>query len=134
MSLMQPRQTKCSQAGFTLIEILVALTIFIIASALMAPSFIAHLKYNLGAERRSGAVAAAQEYLDQLRALDPATLPSSGTAAPVLVNAGERTYSVVVKYCLTPAYCTSRSRLIRLEVSFANELMYTVETVFTQLQ
>ena len=122
-----------SQAGFTLIEMLVAMSLFLMVSALMAPSFVAHLSYTLGAERRTEAVAAAQQVLDELRVLDPATLPTSGTSSQN-ITAGQRTFQVVTTYCSDTTYCSTRSRLIGIDVSFKNEEIYHVETVFTRLQ
>lgn len=121
-------------AGFTLLEVLVAMSIFALFSALISPIYVTHMKHNYMAERKAGAMEAAQLVLDELRLLDPGTLPSSGASAPQTVNAGEFSYTVVRNYCPHPAYCTTRTRDIRLDVNYKGQKLYEVETVFTRLR
>lgn len=122
------------QAGFTLLEVLVALTLFLIVSALMAPVFVAHLKYNLEASQKSGAIVASQQALDELRVQDVTGLPLSGTVGPTNMVVGERTYQVLTTYCLNASWCTATARHITVNVSFKNKSLFTTETVYALLQ
>ena len=122
-------------AGFTLIEVMAALGLLAIVIAGMAPAFSSYLKQNYSVEIGTGALEAAQVKLDQLRALDPAALPSSGASAAENINAGSRTYSVVTYYCQTAAYCSSaNTRHLRVEVSYRSRNVLGVETVYTKLR
>ena len=122
------------QSGFSLIEVMVAMVIFGVVSASMAPVFMNHLKFNTAMEVRSGAYAAAQQVLDDLRSQDPSSMPSSGSSAATSVPAGDRIYSVVTSYCLQASYCASANiRHLKVEVSYKGNLVYSVETVFTKL-
>ena len=122
-------------SGFTLLEVLVALMIFGVIAASLTPMFATHAKFNSQAEIRSGAIAAAQEVLDNVRLQDPATLPLTGTSSIQNVEAGDRTYQVTVSYCSNSAYClTSASRHLKVDVSYRGQEMYEVETVYTQLR
>lgn len=120
--------------GFTLLEALVALAIMGIALAGLVPAFQAFLDANSASEERSNAVAAAQQVMEMLRQQDPASLPSSGTSAVETIQVGDHEYEVVATYCAQTTYCSSAARHILLEVSFAGNAVYEVETVFTQLR
>jgi prepilin-type N-terminal cleavage/methylation domain-containing protein len=126
---------KQNQRAFSLLEALIAIVIFGIASVGMAQAFITHMSFNTASERKTGALAAAQLVLDETRLVDPATLPSTGTASRT-VSAANRTYSVVTTYCPSnlSSYCTSTTRGLRVEVNFNGQLQYKVETVFSQLR
>ena len=89
-------------------------------------------------EKKSQGIYAAQKVLDELRAEDPSTFPSTNTSdSPVNVTVGERTYSVVVTYCSNSNFCPSTSsddtRHLKAVVSFNNKQVYEIETVFTKL-
>ena len=121
--------------GFTLLEVLVSLVIFSLASAAMATSFLTHLQRNNQTERRSEAIAAAQQILDQIRTEEPTALPNSGSDSPVDITMGNRTYAVTATYCSDPTYCTSNNiRHIRVTVDYRDETIYEVETIYAQLR
>ena len=120
--------------GFTLVESLIAMAIMGIALAGVLPSFIHNLDTNTSSERHSDAVAVAQQVLEQLRVEDPTLMPTSGSSDIQILTVGGRDYEVVERYCDITAYCTSASRHIIVEVSFAGREIYELETVFTQLQ
>lgn len=122
-----------SQAGFTLIEILVSLAIFCVVSAVMAPSFMYHLKINTQAELKNGAIAVTQQVLDSIRPIDVSTLPTSGSSTQN-ISAGERTFSLKTIYCNNASWCSMSSRHIKIEVSYKNKKIYETETVFSQLR
>lgn len=124
---------KKSNYGFSLIEVIVAMALFTLVSALMAPSFLYHLKTNYNSEVKNGAIAATQQRLDTIRSQDPALLPSSGYDTQN-ITFGERTFSVKTLYCRNAAWCSSSARNINVEVSYRNKLIYKAETVFSQLK
>ncbi|RMF93695.1 MAG: type II secretion system protein [Nitrospinota bacterium] len=120
------------EKGFTLIEVLIALAILSIAMASIAPVFLSNFAFNNRNELRTGAVAAARQVLDGLRLQNPANLPLSGSTSQEVI-AGDKTYTVITKYCLIATYCQSGSRHIRVEVQFHGQKLYTADTVYTQL-
>jgi general secretion pathway protein I len=120
--------------GFTLLEALVALAILGIALAGLLPAFQTFLDANSVSEERSNAVAAAQQVMELLRQQDPSSLPSSGTSTVETIQVGDHEYEVVATYCAEADYCSTAARHIVLEVSFAGNAVYQVETVFTQLR
>lgn len=120
--------------GFTLLEALVAMAILGAALAGMIPAFQTFLDANSLSEQRSNAVAAAQQVMETLRQVDPATLPASGTSDVATVTVGLHEYEVVATYCAEPSHCSSAARHVILEVSLAGQTVYTVESVFARLR
>lgn len=121
--------------GFTLIEVMIAVAIFGLVIAGMAPAFAAHIRFNTESELRSNAIAAAQHTLDELRFEDVTSMPSSGSVGPTNVVVGDKTFQVVRTFCGTASYCTSnRIRHIRVEVSYRERVIYGIETVYTDLE
>lgn len=129
------------RAGFTLVEALIAVTIIGILVAVVVPAFATNLRVNTDAEIRSGAVAAAQSVIDTLRA--DGDWPTYGVDADgdptvppnVDVPAHGRTFNVTIRYepFCSGGRCFSGSRLVDVEVSYADRARYRVATVFTQL-
>ncbi len=120
-------------SGFTMIEALIALAILGIAMVGVLPAFQTYVDANELSEEHSNALAAGQTVMEALRQVRPATLPNSGSSATQTVNAGEHDYEVVAHYCRRTEYCSSTSRHIVVEVSFAGEMIYELETVYTRL-
>lgn len=124
-----------SEKGFTLLEVFVALGVFLSVAGAMAPSFVFHLKQNTQNTWRTGAIAAAQGVLDDLRIQDPSTFPTSGSDPVQEVQIGTRAFQVTTSYCTVSAYCPStETRHIEVEVEYRGKTLYTVETVFTKLR
>lgn len=122
-----------SRKGFTLVEILVAMGIFSVAIAAVIPAMLNFAKSNVSSEQRMGAILAAQQKLDELRLVDPATMPTNGSVVGSY-DAGDRSYSVTTFYCSNSTYCASATtRHLKVEVRYKNKLMYSVETVYAQL-
>ena len=120
--------------GFTLLEVLVALSILGIVSAGLVPNFIRQLKFNTQSEVRAEAIEAAVRVLDLLRLADPTGLPSSGSSDQAIVSIGDRDFGVTTAYCPETTYCTSNTRHLRVLVAYKNDQVYTVDTVFTKLK
>lgn len=125
---------RYQERGFTLVEVLVALMIFALVSALMAPSFIYHQTVNSNQEIRTGAMAAAQRTLDDLRTETISGLPSSGSVGPTTISVDGKNFAVTTTYCGDPSLCDTNTRQLEVAVSFRNEVIYEVETVFTALR
>lgn len=120
--------------GFTLVEAAFALAILGVALTALLPTFINFLDANSLSEERSNSVAAAQRVMEELRQLDPGTLPSSGSSPIQSVTIGNHEYEVRTYYCRNSSYCSSASRHIVLEVSYGGQTIYTVESVYTRLR
>ena len=124
---------RCESA-FTIMEVLVALALFSIAAIAMARAFASNMRLNTEADIRSGAVEAAQRVLDDLRVIDPSTLPTSGQVNST-VQIGDRTYSAAVTYCKTSTYCSSTTiRDVYVAITFNSKKYYEAESVYTQLR
>jgi prepilin-type N-terminal cleavage/methylation domain-containing protein len=119
--------------GFTLVEAVFALAILGITIAALLPAFIDFLDINSLSEERSNAVAAAQQVMEELRQIDPGSLPNSGSSAVQTVTVGNHEYEVTAHYCRTSSYCSATGRHIVLEVDYGGKTIYTVETVYTRL-
>ena len=133
------RTPTAGREGLTLVEALIAVSILTILLAAVIPAFTDALRINTRSEVRSQAVAAAQTVLDSLRAVPPAEWPAyAGGDPPVQqVEAGRRTFDVTVRYqeyCDAGGDCFDNAREIDLEVSFRDEVRYSVSTVYTELR
>jgi len=121
--------------GFSMIEVMVALSIFGLVSAAVGPSFSMFMKHNTDALIKTKALAAAQQKLDQLRLNNPQSLPSSGRIGPETFTIDGKNFSVYTSYCVTSAYCnTANNRDIKVEAYYNNVKRYEVETVYTALR
>lgn len=144
----RPRARLASRArwhddGFSLIEALVAIAILGIVLAALVPAFVGNLRTNTRSEIRGGAVRAAQQVLESLRAAGcfqpiecdstQTYLPTGGTLGPEIVRAGGRDFSVVTRLCPNDAYCSENTRFLRVEVSLDERIVYTADTVYSQL-
>ena len=137
------RSPRQRDGGFSLIEALVAIAILGIVLAALVPAFIGNLRTNTGSEIRGGAVRAAQQVLESLRAagcFQPAEcdstqtyLPTAGTLGPQTVQAGGRAFSVITRLCPDNAHCSENTRHLRVEVSLDDRVVYTADTVYSQL-
>lgn len=95
-----------SQKGFTLVELLVALTIFAVGMLAVAGMQITSIRANLKSNIRSTAIAAGQGVLEELTARadsDPIfALPGPNTGTVVVaVDDGDTTISYNINYTVT---------------------------------
>ena len=123
-----------TEAGFSLLEVMVALVIFGIVSAGMASAFVSHLGYNYDSSLRSDAIAATQIVMENYRTVSPATLPSTGTGAVQIITIDDRDFTVTPQFCANAQFCSAATRHIRLQVSYQGQNIYALETVYTQLK
>lgn len=122
------------EEGFTLVEVLVALFIFGVVMASASVAFISNLRHNTEAEKKMGALAVAQQILDDKRVQDPTSLPSTGAVTITSMPGMSTSYSASLTYCAKSQYCSSASRHLLLEVFYNGDKVYETETVFTQLK
>ena len=119
--------------GFTLIEVLVAITIFGIVIGSLASSSIGFTKWITTNEKRIGAIAAVQSKIEGFRDDDPSAMPTSGTVSETVISAG-KSYVLETTYCQTTAYCTVSARHITVVAKFNGTQLFKAQTVFSQLE
>lgn len=128
------KKIQRSNKGFSLLEVLLSMSLFGIAGITMAQAFSHQLAFNTNSEIRSGAIMAAQQVLDDYRMEDPNALPLSGSEAQN-ITIGSKTYNTMTYFCETAAYCASASvRQLRTEVRYNSRVYYNIETIYAQLR
>ncbi|MGY2892448.1 type II secretion system protein [Deinococcus sp. UYEF24] len=127
------------EQGMTLIEVLVALGIFLVVLGAMIPALLSNASANNRSEQISSAMRVATNTLENYRVqLNNANIPSTGSVVSTVVAQGQ-TYTVTSVFCPTDVPSTmicapnSNGRFIRVIVSLAGTNIYTAETFFTQL-
>ncbi len=120
--------------GFTLVEALVAMGLMAILLVGVLPTFSVLLAANTRNEERTGAVAVAQQVMEQLRQEQIADLPEEGPVGPQIVSVGQRDYEVRHWYCLAEQFCGEDSRHVLIEVNYGGRTIFSTESVYTQLR
>ena len=125
-----------SMRGFTLLEILVSLMIFSIASLGLGKLFAGSMSQNTRSERITSAIQVAQGVLDGYRTIDPGTLPNSTTTINTTSQVGTRVFNVATTICPTgTAYCgTTSMRELSVQVNFKGKPVHKVNVVYAQLK
>ena len=138
---MKIRNFRQTEQGFTLVETIVALVIFLLILVFMMPMFANQRISTLNNEIKMGAVEVSQQIMDNLRQTDIATLPSSGSTTTLpsgqsitSIPAMGKVYSATITYCENAAYCSASTRHIKVKVRHHEQTVYTVETVYSRLQ
>lgn len=126
--------SRSGDKGLTLVESVVSLLIFFIASAGIVPVFLNYTLSTINNERRTGAIAVSQQVLDGLRQADASTFPVTGSDTLATVPYMGKTYTPTVTYCQNQTYCDENSRHITLQVSHNGTQVYEAETVFTKFE
>ena len=144
----KPKSSRLIQRksqGFSLIESLVSLLIFVITFSLAAPLFVAQQKSNINNEIRTGAVSLSQQVLDNLRLEKNLTL---GKINENNISSLGKEYNYNQFVCTDkPSLNTDNSvscdttvdvsnpmRYILLQIEYNEETIYTVETIYTNIQ
>ena len=118
------------EAGFTLLEILVAFGILAVLISLSTSFFMFNLRNNMDTEIRYEAMQAAQTVIDELRFQDVSTLTGVKNE-DVVINS--RTYAVQVHYCELNDFCISTDiRHVAADVTYKNKVIYETDTVFSK--
>ena len=123
------------ERGFSLLEIMVSLSVFSIAAAGFLPAFNSFTGRNSHSHTKVNALQAAEQVLDLIRVSNPSDLPSSGNDGGQTIQVGKSTFNVVTYYCEQTSLCTTNStRHIRVKVEKNNEEILNIQTVFTALK
>ena len=122
-----------NEAGFSVIEIMVAVGIFMATIAGVAVSAYRYMSMNTTMEQKQIALTVAQETLEALRAVDPVSMPSTGSTSANVVK-GNRTYVATTQYCLNTSYCTTTERHLTIAVTYRGAPMVTLSTVYASLR
>lgn len=145
------RRSSTNQAGFSIIEMLVALVILGVALTSILPVFINYATVNRNTEIRAEAVSAAEEVMDGLRqrsfnqwAAFERTMERDGVEVvkgdPNDDTDNGRTYQVAMEWCNQPVTGLSlcddngQQRHVRVNICLNSQLQYSVTTVFTSVQ
>ncbi len=124
------RKTRRSQRGISLLEILVAITLFALTSSGLAAFLVQSLRRTAGNRASTGAVIAAQHEVEDLRSLDYPAIVSRSYATTIT----GKSYGVgTVVQNDTPA---SGMKEITVTVSYTEPLgpeSYVLRTILTQI-
>jgi prepilin-type N-terminal cleavage/methylation domain-containing protein len=122
------------EAGFTLVETMVALGVMSMVMLIMSSSFLTNLRSNLNMQIRYEAIQAAQRVLDDARFGDPSLLPATGSVTQN-VTIGTRTYTVTTTYCKLATFCISTDiRHLTFDVDYKSQRIYETDTAFSKLR
>jgi prepilin-type N-terminal cleavage/methylation domain-containing protein len=124
------RKTRQSQRGISLLEILVAITLFAITSSGLAAFLVQTLRRTAGNRASTGAVIAAQHEVEDLRSLDYPAIVSRSYSTTIT----GKPYGVgTVVQNDTPA---SGMKQVTVTVSYTEPLgseSYVLRTILTQI-
>jgi len=124
------RKTRRSQRGVSLLEILVAITLFALTSSGLAAFLVQSLRRTAGNRASTGAVIAAQHEVEDLRSLDYPAIVSRSYATTIT----GKSYGVgTVVQNDTPA---SGMKQVTVTVSYTEPLgaeSYVLRTILTQI-
>ena len=124
------RKSRRSQRGISLLEILVAITLFALTSSGLAAFLVQSLRRTAGNRASTGAVIAAQHEVEDLRSLDYPAIVSRSYATTIT----GKSYGVgTVVQNDTPA---SGMKEITVTVSYTEPLgpeSYVLRTILTQI-
>ena len=149
---MQTRLKHSSESGFTLVEAVVGMIIFLIASTAIVPVFATYRLATVRNDVKIGAIAIAQEIMDTVRVTDiqtidaantlltettyPASAPGVGGQSLNSLNYKGRNYSATITYCQKTNLCSNSSKhiIVSLFQGGSNTPVFELETVYTRLQ
>jgi len=124
------RKTRRSQRGISLLEILVAITLFALTSSGLAAFLVQSLRRTAGNRASTGAVIAAQHEVEDLRSLDYPAIVSRSYSTTIT----GKSYGVgTVVQNDTPA---SGMKQVTVTVSYTEPLgpeSYVLRTILTQI-
>ena len=89
-------ETRRSERGFSLIEVMIAFVVMMVASLAVGSVFFYSVQNNVGGSERALAMGVAQQQLEQLRSVPfgDSSLAAGTTTFPT-VSSGQRTFRVV---------------------------------------
>ncbi|WP_310410152.1 type II secretion system protein [Chamaesiphon sp. OTE_8_metabat_110] len=141
-------ESSNTEAGFSLIETVIALTTLGVCLAYAMPLFLYAKVNNSKSEIRTGALIVSQRVFDKIRSESIADLPSNDGVAnasppinpkslPVETAMG-RPYQTTVTYCegvsTDSTVCSDKYRKFKVEVSYNGTKVYDLEGTYTQFE
>lgn len=117
----------------SLVEALIALALLGSSLVLILNSFAVLTRLNARSQTQSSAATVARTTLERLRAEDPSSLPSTGSASES-VFFGNETFTVTTSFCNNPDYCDANTRHVAVAVLKAGQDVFRAETVLAQLR
>lgn len=89
-------ETRQSEQGFTLIEVMIAFVVMMVVSLAIGAVFFYSIQNNVGGSERALAMGVAQQQLEQLRSVpfNDSSLAAGTTTVPT-ISTGERSFRVV---------------------------------------
>lgn len=121
--------------GFSLIEVLISLVLLTVVLSGVIPAFASFSSKNSFSEMRMEAIQAVEMVMDDLRMINPNTLPTSGNDGSQIITVNNHAFNVTTFFCETPAYCSSiNNRHIRVVAERNGLSLYEAQTVYTQLR
>ena len=120
--------------GLTLMEALAAMIMVTVLIVSIIPALVSFTHINQKSEWRSGAVDVAELLLEKYRTQKVGDiLPTTAESQTETINMGGVDYEAKTFFCQTISFCDNETTHIKVEVSYNNEKLYEVETVFTNL-
>jgi prepilin-type N-terminal cleavage/methylation domain-containing protein len=137
---------NCQSAqGFTLIETIVGMLIFLIASTALVPIFMTYRLATINNDTKLGGMAVSQQIMDSLRQLDITSLPNTGTESAL--PSGDsinnlpfkgKYYTATITYCENSSYCDTNTRHLKVKTyTYGNTSqppVFELETIYTRIQ
>ncbi len=122
-----------NQEGSSLLEALIAVAILVTTLVYIFGAMSSFTVLNSRNQTRTNAAFAARSRMEQLRYLDPATLPATGSQTSA-ASVGAYQFTIVTQYCSASSYCDSNTRHIIVSVKENGKPVFETETVLTQLR
>jgi prepilin-type N-terminal cleavage/methylation domain-containing protein len=125
------KNSRNKNSGFSLIEVMVALTVLGVVFSLLIPMFISFSSINRRSEQRTVANNVARQTLELLRNSPILTMQSSGS---VIKNQTSDGHSLVITTSFCPTgttQCNTTSKAIKVEVKENDQVLTTINTVFS---
>jgi len=124
-----------SEDGFSLIEVLISLVLLTVVLSGVIPAFATFSSKNSFSEMRMEAIQAVEMVMDDLRLINPNTLPTSGDDGSQIITVNNHDFNVTTFFCENPDYCLSiNNRHIRVVAERNGLSLYEAQTVYTQLR
>lgn len=125
---------EISEKGFSLLEVLVSVTIFSIAALGIVPTFNSFMGRNSHSHIQASALQAAEQVLDSIRIQSTSTLPTTGNDGGKNISVGGHSFVVTTYYCEQSSLCSGTlTRHLRVQVKYKTQEIFNVQTVFTAL-
>lgn len=128
--------------GFSLLEVMVSLLILLAIMGGLLPVFVTYRLTTVNNDVKTGAIAVSQEILDELRQ-DPTVedWPDTGTLTETpngtnisAISHSNKNYTAEISYCSDDTLCNDTTRQVTLEINHNDRTIYTIQTVYTQLE